>query len=87
MSIRTGELAKFNSHVRARWRIKNFLRRHDERELPFWTETCIICESDDECEWHHIDYNLPFFVVKLCEKCHRKIDGWKRRHANRRNYR
>ena len=78
--FRTDEFIK---HLRMRYRIKNFLRLHDERELPFWTQNCMLCDLTEDSEWHHINYTSPLSVVKLCINCHRKIDGWKHNKLNR----
>lgn len=39
---------------------------------------CILCNSIDNTERHHEDYNSPYITIDLCRKHHRKLHQIKR---------
>jgi len=45
---------------------------------------CAICGSHEDLEIHHLDYDIanfddPHSYIIVCKKCHRKLEGKKRR--------
>ena len=34
---------------------------------------CYFCKRHDSLEWHHISYDPPIIVVRICRDCHRKL--------------
>ena len=47
--------------------------RDGKAEKLFDGNVCYFCDKDTDLEWHHISYDAPILVVKLCRGCHRKL--------------
>jgi hypothetical protein len=50
--------------------ISNYYKNNDR------PNECSICNSNDNIELHHEDYNKPNEVIPLCSLCHSKYHKW-----------
>lgn len=58
---------KHNDKISSRRQLSNFLRYNENLKPKF----CSHCNSLENLEYHHEDYNFPFKVISLCVNCHR----------------
>ena len=71
---------RMNEYQRKRWndpkqRVKNFARDYLNKQKNNGTikqQPCAMCQTENEMQAHHFDYEQPLFVVWLCKQCHRK---------------
>lgn len=67
---------KYNSYYKKKNKLKvnaqTFIYRL-KRNGNLIADICGLCGADENIEFHHENYALPFFGFWLCNKCHRKI--------------
>ncbi|UCG02451.1 MAG: hypothetical protein JSW11_00365 [Candidatus Heimdallarchaeota archaeon] len=61
---------KFPEKTHARYLVRQAIKTG--KLIPL--EQCELCNSYENIEAHHPDYNQPFLLLYLCKKCHSDAD-------------